>query len=62
MELSMLVMERPGLVRKALKTSELLWENPFQESSSVTNTKTSLAVNLVAISCLVAGNRHRPFA
>ena len=31
MELSTLIMERPGLTRKASRTSELLWEKPFQD-------------------------------
>ena len=30
MELSMLITERPGLAGKAWKTSEPLWEKPFQ--------------------------------
>ena len=30
MELSMLMAERPGLARKAWKTSEPFWEKPFQ--------------------------------
>ena len=34
-ELSMLIAERPGLARKAWKTSELFWEKPFQEQDLV---------------------------
>ena len=30
MELAVLIAERPGLARKALKMSEQLWEKPFQ--------------------------------
>ena len=35
MELSVFIAERPGLARKALKTSELLWEKPFQDQDFV---------------------------
>ena len=35
MELSVLIGERPGLARKASKTSELLWEKPFQDQDLV---------------------------
>ena len=35
MELSMLNAERPGLARKAWKTSEPLWEKPFQDQDLV---------------------------
>ena len=31
----MLIAERAGLARKALKTSELLWEKPFQNQDLV---------------------------
>ena len=34
-ELSMLIAERPGLARKAWKTSEPLWEKPFQDQDLV---------------------------
>ena len=36
-ELSMLIAERPGLARKAWKTSEPLWEKPFQDQDLVTS-------------------------
>ena len=35
MELSMIIAERPGLARKAWKTSEPLWEKPFQDQDLV---------------------------
>ena len=35
MELSLLIAERPGLARKASKTSEPLWEKPFQDQDLV---------------------------
>ena len=35
MELFMLLAERPRLARKASKTSELLWEKPFQDQDLV---------------------------
>ena len=35
MELSKLIAERSGLVDKASKTSELLWEKPFQDQDLV---------------------------
>ena len=35
MELSMLIVERPGLARKAWKTSDQLWEKPFQDQDLV---------------------------
>ena len=35
MELSMLIAERPGLPRKAWKTSEPLWEKPLQDQDVV---------------------------
>ena len=34
-ELSMLIAERPGLARKTWKTSEPLWEKPFQDQDLV---------------------------
>ena len=34
-ELSVLIAERPGLARKARKTSEPLWEKPFQDQDLV---------------------------
>ena len=35
MELSVLIVERPGLAWKSSKTSELLWEKPFQDQDLV---------------------------
>ena len=35
MELSMLIVERPGLAWKALKALEPLWEKPFQDQDLV---------------------------
>ena len=35
MELSVLIVERPGLARQASKTSELLWEKPYQDQDLV---------------------------
>ena len=35
MELSVVIVERPGLAWKASKTSELLWEKPFQDQDLV---------------------------
>ena len=32
---SMLIVERPGLARRAWKTSEPLWEKPFQDQDLV---------------------------
>ena len=34
-ELSMLIMDRPGLARKSWKTLEPLWEKPFQDHDLV---------------------------
>ena len=41
MELSMLITERPGLARKAWKTSEPLWEKPFQNQDLVASKRIS---------------------
>ena len=38
MELSELIVERPGLAWKASNTSELLWEKPFQDQDLVAST------------------------
>ena len=35
MELSVVIVERPDLAWKASKTSELLWEKPFQDQDLV---------------------------